>query len=98
MDEEGKGNIFCLRYIDLISLINSPSCSYVFLYRYVRSLADEIILQGHISLSLSLWSLVLLDKTSFLGRKYVHKILTKETKDNPFYRMLHVAARRNQLS
>lgn len=58
MDEEGKGNIFYLMYVDLVSLINSPLCSYVFLYRYVRSIADEIILQGDIGLSLSLWSLL----------------------------------------
>lgn len=58
MDEEGKWNIFYLMYIGLVSLINSPSCSYVFLCRYVRSVADEVILQGGIGLSLSLWSLL----------------------------------------
>jgi len=30
MDEEGNGNIFSFMYIDLVSLLNSPSCSYVF--------------------------------------------------------------------
>lgn len=51
VDEEGKWNMFYLMYIGLVSLINSPSCSYVFLYRYVRNAADEIILQGGIGLS-----------------------------------------------